>query len=332
MASLSISDDRSGKSYSPRLNNASQIENLPRFQRMLSQQADQRFMSRASYTLDHEGAWSSLIQSLKQMDSLALKGQVSQIGHPRDPELITLDFGAETPYLLNQRLRDAYSLYETRIVDGVPQQVEIGFGRIRRIGDQTAQVEPLLLQRPAELGDLVKENLIGNASFQIGPQLLFTPRGPYSLLYIGGEFFEHLLSAKELNQQATNAGLSLEAYQQSLRPDWIDEQSITMGLALGHSLQRRVFTGEIDVGYVIKQAHQQWLWSVGLMGSFLVFRSSTEDADPAESLVGLGIGPKLGLTWQYSPTMLFAINLGGRIALPYEASALSLELLFNAQW
>jgi hypothetical protein len=77
----------------------------------------------------------------------------------------------------------------------------------------------------------------------------------------------------------------------------IDEQALLMGFGLGKFLDRSVLGGEFELGYVVRQIHQQWQLSASLSGSLFGYATPFEDQAKAENLLGIGLSPRLGVAY-----------------------------------
>jgi len=236
-----------------------------------------------------------LVAKLRNHPDFAVKGQVMVHELPRDRVTLSLPSG-ETPQSLGLKLDQGYKIVEHFGPEQKP--IEIGYLKLRQLGEKELLAEPIIAQRTFELGDQYLEYAktdfqvnfkggIGSLTLdpRLGPQD-FQPEGSVEILY-------SLASLLNVSETYLNLNGSLGLLTQGQGNN--SARLTAMGLEAGLSKRLTFRQWVIDLGFRVGQINGQL---------------NQVQQDLSQSLWG---GTAfLGLAYQVNPDFIFGIHAGWR--------------------
>lgn len=285
------------------------LKALPAYQAQLQADPATRMSAAAQGLLAKDG-FGLLFKTMKQQAAFGLKAQVDAFEN--DTLTVSLPPG-ETVSSLGAGLDHSYKLLEYQQRNGVETPVDIGFARIRKLNDQSLELQPIQALREPEIGDQLLEypqlgvqfEFFGGTTalgFDGSAQNSFMPQGGlrinYNLAKATGvsELYAHLTGA-------LTAPLGVSSLSQS-----------QLGTVSKEAFALPVLA---EVGLLKRWYLRQFIFELGaqggLLGGFLFNANVNQDVPYTLSPGGTVLA---GVAYQLSADMLIGVQGGWRFFLP----------------
>jgi hypothetical protein len=294
------------------------VKKIPAFEEILNTDPKAYMQESANKSIT-ANQFGMLARDIKALDEFTLKGGIRNADMRNDK--IEIGFGEkETAESLGVRMDSGYKIIEYQQRGGEEIPVEVGFAKVRDLGQGKVTAQPIIVGRDFELGDQIKEypKLGLNVGIKAGTTSLglqsfapnyFVPAAQLDLEYNLApllnlsEFYLVASGGATLPMDATS--FTLPAFQQPGFP-------AQPQLVFPQGTQILAYTGEL--GLMKKWYLRQWILNLSARGGILggmTLPSPFQPSQPADALTYGGTFTA-GAYYQITPDMIVGLDGGFR--------------------